>query len=279
MDRIIRFIEAQRVYVAYGAAVLLSFLLMALNTNTQVQHIRALLTGATGAAMHALSWLPNPILLERENESLRRKNVELADEVSRLREAKLENDRLRALVGLKEHAPHTYLAARVIGRSVDLIRNTVTLNAGTDRGLKSGMAVVTGDGLVGRVFSVSSGYAIVTLVPSRDFRTAVRDQRSRVDGILEWNGRDLNHCAMTNVPKTLDIKAGDLIETSGYSVLFAPGIKTGVIERVENDPATLFYRVTVRMSVDFNRLEEVFVAVVTTPPAFPSPSASTGSEQ
>jgi len=265
MGRWLRFIRHHREFFAYGVVVLVSFLLMSLNTNPQIQQIRTMTAVALGALEHIVSWVPNPISLARENELLRQKNMELADEVNRLRSAALENARLRSLIGLKEEAPHRYLAARVVGRSLDVLRNTLTLDVGISDGVAPGMAVVNGDGLVGRIISASHNYAIASLIPSREFRAAVCDQRSRIEGILKWSGEDINQCLMMNVSKTLDVKVGDVVETSRYSALFPQGIKVGVIEHVENDPASLFHRITVRTFVDFNRLEEVFVYLVSPP--------------
>ena len=243
-------------YAVLSLLLVVSLILMALGDNTQIRHIRSVATVAFGVVQEQLSFLPRYFGLRSENDMLRRMNIDLADEASRLREARLENDRLRKLLDLKESYRYPVTAGKVIGKNLTLLRNTVTLNIGNLKGVAPQMPVVGDGGLVGVVSSVSDHYCVVRILLNADFRASAKILRSRVDGILAWDGDDL---ILTNVAKTLDVAAGDTVITSEYSSTYPPNIRVGVVHEVSEQQGSLFKKVYVSPGVNFVRLEEVFV--------------------
>ena len=256
MHRLYRLYLAFKEYVIFCGLVIVSLLLLTLNDNPQLRMIRSLTIGSVGAVQSFFSSVPNFFSLQAENEALRRINVSLADEVSQLREARLENIRMRSMVALRETSTARLIPGKVVGKNLTLLRNTVTLNVGTDGGVAVGMPVVTGEGLAGRVIAASGGYAIVQILLNVDFRASAKVQRSRVDGILAWDGTVV---LLKNVPKSLDVRPGDAVITSDYSNAFPAGIKIGVVASARELPNNLFTHIEIAPSVDFIRLEEAFV--------------------
>jgi len=247
-------------YILLGLYLLISIVLLAVNTTDQARAIRRHLLGAAGIVQSVFGFIPDYFSLRQQNRILREQNLTLSDEVNRLRESAIENIRLRQLVGLRERPAFGYISAQVVGTQVQALRNTVTINVGTKDGVLPGMPVVTDHGLVGRVVSASSGYAIVQLLYHKDLRVSARVQRSRVNGIVRWTGGgDLQ---FAHVPKTLDVAEGDVIITSEFSSLFPSGIRVGIVTSTRLLPGELFQAISVSPSVDFDRLEEVFVAKV-----------------
>ena len=108
----------------------------------------------------------------------------LADEANRMREASLENIRLRRLLELKNRTAYSYVAANVVGKTLQLLRNKVVLDVGTNDGVAVNMPIVTEAGLVGKVNAVGADYAIGQLVLHKDFRASAKVQRGRVYGIV-----------------------------------------------------------------------------------------------
>ncbi len=243
-------------YAVLAGLLAASLILLALNDNSQMKRLRSVATITYGLIQEQIIFIPRYFSLESENQLLRRTNIELADEANRLREAKLENLRLRRLLGLKEHVPFGVVTGQIIGKNLTLLRNTLTINVGQAEGIKPLMPVIGDGGLVGLVVTVSEHYAIVNLLLNIDFRASAKIERSRVDGIIAWDGRNL---FLKNVAKTLDVKAGDVVITSSYSSTFPSDIRIGVVSDVEGQPGTLFKSISVTPSVDFVKLEEVFV--------------------
>lgn len=118
------------------------------------------------------------------------------------------------------------------------------------------MPVMSDGGLVGVVESASEHYSVVRLLLNTDFRASAKVQRSRVDGIIAWDGSRLN---LKNVAKTLDVIVGDVIIASEYSSTYPPNIRIGIVNEVKEQPGSLFKNVFVTPGVDFTKLEEVFV--------------------
>ena len=158
MQRLYQFYLLFKEYIIFSLLVLFSIALLTQNDNEQVRRIRSLAVGMFGAIQNTISIFPNVFVVQRENELLRRMNVNLADEVNQLREARLENIRLRSMITLKESSHTGLVAGKIIAKNLNLLRNTITLNVGENDGVGVGMPIITGEGLVGRVIAVSGGY-------------------------------------------------------------------------------------------------------------------------
>jgi rod shape-determining protein MreC len=244
-------------YVIAGALLLCSVALIALNDTRQVQAIRSVAVLTVGFLQDSFSFIPDYFALRRDNDLLRSLNLKLSDEVNRLRESRLENIRLRQLLGIKDRPEYTYVTANVVGKSLQMLRNGITIDAGSHDGITPNMAIVTESGLVGKVISVSPHYAIGQILANREVRVSAKVQRTRVDGIIRWDGGQ--YLNMQNVAKTLDVRPGDVVITSDYSSIFPPGIRIGIVAATNQVTGSLFQNIDVAPAVDFLRLEEVAV--------------------
>lgn len=243
-------------YLILSLLIVISLILIFSNDNSQVRFLRAVGVGFVGAIQSGMSAVPNVFEIEKENEFLREKNIELSNEVSALKEAKLENLRLTKSLGLKDKNISGVVIAKIVNKSLVQARNTITLNVGESDSVKVNMPVITDDGLVGRIVSASSNYSIAQILYNRNLSISVKVQRSRVDGIMNYDGA--GNLILNNVPKSADVKTGDVIITSEYSNYFPAGIPVGTVVE-EGNLDNLFKKVILKPSVNFTTLEEVFV--------------------
>ena len=257
MRRLYDIVVLFKEYLLFCLFLVLSIILLATNDSQQIRAIRSIAVGSVGFLQDLFSFIPGYLDLKAENEALREVNLNLADQVNRLREERLETIRLRQLLGLKERASFSYVSADVVGKNIQLLRNTVTINAGEKDGIRINMPVVNDNGLVGKVAETSNGYAVAQILFNRDLRISAKDQRSRVDGIVRWDGG--SSLTLQDVSKTLDVLPGDVVITSDYSSLFPPGIRIGVVRSARQVPGELFQAIDITPGVDFTHLEEVFV--------------------
>jgi rod shape-determining protein MreC len=250
-------------YLILVFLVLVSLVMLYQNNNIQIKQIRSNTILAIGFFQENFSsffnsiWIPHIISISEENTMLRRNNIVLTEEISRLREASLENFRLKNLLEFKQNSKYDLKIAKVVGKSLNLLRNYLTLNIGTDDGVQVNMPVISDKGLAGKIISVSNKYCIAEILKSKSFKASVINERSRVSGILSWNGG--NNLLLSEVAKNLDIKNGDIIKTSEYSSIFPENIEVGVVTGVSYDTGNLFQKVEIKSFVDFASLEEVFV--------------------
>jgi len=243
-------------YLILSLLVVISLILIFSNDNSQVRFLRAVAVGFVGAVQSGVSAVPNVFEIQKENEFLREKNIELSNEVSALKEAKLENIRLTKLFGLKAKNISGVIPAGIINKSLVQARNTITLDVGESDSVKINMPIITDDGLVGRVVSTSKNYSIAQILYNRNLSISVKVQRSRVDGILNYDGA--GNLIINNVPKSADVKTGDVIITSEYSNYFPAGIPVGTVIE-EGNLDNLFKKIIIEPLVSFSALEEVFV--------------------
>jgi rod shape-determining protein MreC len=255
MRRVHEWLTAWRDHLALGLVIVTSVALMLANDRSQVWTMRAGFIEMYGFFQEKLSWFQELQDVRQENQELRRISTALLLENSRLREAYLENQRLRSILGFKSRSQMDLIPARVIGRQSNGLINAIVLDAGEKDGIHKNMPLVTAKGLVGRVYEATEHNALGQILTDRNFKVSARIQRSRVTGILSWVGG--NRCELRDVPLRSDVRVGDVVVTSGYSSIYPPGIKIGVVTKVNAEGTGLFMDVEVVPQVDFGTLEEV----------------------
>jgi len=201
--------------------------------------------------------------------SLKAENEKLQKEINTLRQdnidliaMKAENERLSQLLNFKEHHPQLkFQPAKVIGRDIGDLKDTILINQGSNVGLKLNMSVVTGAGLVGIVDSVYPTAARILLINSPRSKIGGMNLRgdSRVAGIVGGVAGQDASLEMNNMARDADLLPGDTVVTSGYSGHHPAGLIIGTIEEVQKDDGGLTKVATITPSVDFSRLEEVMV--------------------
>lgn len=243
-------------YLILSLLIVISLILLFSNDNTQIRYLRAVAVGFVGTIQSGLSAVPNVFEIQKENEFLRAKNIELSNELSALKEARLENIRLSKMLGIRSKEISGVISAGIVNKSLIQSRNTITLNVGEADSVKVNMPVITDDGLVGRIVSTSKNYSIAQILYNRNLSVSVKIQRSRADGILSYDGS--GNLLIKNVPKSADVKMGDVVITSEYSNYFPSGIPVGIVIE-EGNLDNLFKKIVIKPHVSFSELEEVFV--------------------
>jgi rod shape-determining protein MreC len=194
-----------------------------------------------------------------ENRKLKEDNASQAAAIALLKEQAQESGRLEDLLKLEKNYTFDLQVARVVGREPSKISRSLVLNVGKENGVTAYMPVFTTQGVVGKVIQALPHLSMVQLLNDPSNRTSVLLQRSREIGILETeNGEDFFIRYRTHA----DVTAGDTVVTSGLGGVYLKGLMIGVVSRVVAGQDPLFKKVMVKVNVDFDRLEEVFVVRV-----------------
>ena len=257
MQRLLEFLYRFKEYSALSGLTLFSLILMNIGNTTELGGYRSIVVGGIGWMQSAFSWIPNPIALKNENAALRELNLQLSDERAKIRQSIIENAKLRKMLEFKKASTTPLITADIVGKTTTEARNYATINRGKKDGVEVGMPVVTDAGLVGLVVGTSDGYSVMRLLINRESRIAGKIQRSRIDGILIWDGEDA--LTMKNIPKSYDVQVGDEVITSSYSNRYPANIKIGTVMETRDDGTSLFRKILVKPSVNFLTLEQVFV--------------------
>ncbi|MFH1623740.1 MAG: rod shape-determining protein MreC [Pseudomonadota bacterium] len=195
--------------------------------------------------------------LKKENDALRKALNTLKGENIELREAVIANNRLRKLLLFKKKFMTPMVPAEVIGEDPSSWFKAILLDKGSKDGIERKMAVVTSEGIVGRVIEASRTVSKVLLVTDHSSAIAAMVQRTRAKGILE--GRVNQGCQLKYILRGDDVKIGDNIISSGLGGAFPKGLLLGKVSRITTDGFGLFQFVEVSPSVNFTKLEEVFI--------------------
>ncbi len=177
-------------------------------------------------------------------------------QLNKLRDYGIVNEELKGLVNLKDSTNYPLIPVRIVSKSLSTSQNTITIFGGNSNGIKPGMPVINDQGLIGVIYSTSNNYSIARTLKNMDLKLTVKDERSRLDAIMKWNGDDL---VMVNVPKTFDIKPGDRIMTSELSSIISIPIPIGIVMELNKVETGIFNEVRIKPYVNFARAENVFV--------------------
>lgn len=220
--------------------------------------------GFTGFGLHfsdITSIFASKRELLQQAESLQQQNQALILENQALVEYRAEALRLQKLIGFQNDNLETYhlVPARVIARSPSTWYQYIMLDKGENDGIVRNMAVISPQGLVGRVASTSPHTAQVNLLTDREMAVGVVSQDSReTRGIVEGAGDD-NLLRMANIPYYSPINIGERVVTSGLSEIYPPGIVIGTIQDITDEPGGLLKSAEVKPAVQFDQLEEVLL--------------------
>jgi rod shape-determining protein MreC len=155
---------------------------------------------------------------------------------------------------------YEFISAKVVNNHVDFFKNFITIDKGKDAGIEPGMAVISPQGVVGKVKIVSSHYSVVTSILHIDVMVSAILKRTEHFGTIQWDGRNPDIVEFKYIPPHAAPVKGDTVITSGYNAIFPEGVMIGVIDDVKLNNAALFYDLKVKLSQDFRKLS--FVNVV-----------------
>ena len=198
--------------------------------------------------------------VQQENAVLRRRLEEYQQKELRYQESLHTLQRLEALLDLKQQVGLPVTGARVIAYDPSLWSRCVLLDQGQDQGVKRGQPVLTASGIVGRIVEVYPHYSKVMLIVDRSSGADAMVQRTRVRGILQ--GKGANRCSLGYVPKSADVKVGDLVLASGLGGIFPKGQVFGKVSEANKKTPGVFQEIEVTPVVDLSALEEVVVVKV-----------------
>jgi rod shape-determining protein MreC len=197
--------------------------------------------------------------------NVRFENRNLRDEVQRLRveslvvrETSEENQRLRRLLDLRERLPINTVSGEVIAREWGGWVRSLTVNRGRSDDISRLAAVISPDGLVGRVVDVRAGAAVVQVLTDPASTIGAHALRTRTPGIVEGEPRGtirFKYMARDGA----GLQVGDVVVSSGQSGVFPRGIPIGRVRAIDDRGSALFHYAAITPAVDFSRVDEVLL--------------------
>jgi rod shape-determining protein MreC len=202
--------------------------------------------------------------VKKENSRLRQQVNELRQKELQAQSAQEQNRVLKEQLKFVDSPqfPKDYLPVntRIISWASEF-EQQVVIAAGSDRGIKQDTPIVTHDGLVGRVTAMTGSAAQVTLLTDENSAVQARDQKTGARGLVR-HGQGEGSLLLDFVPKTANVRVGDVIVTAGtrskqYPSLFPGGIQIGVVTSVGQSDTALYKQIQIDPYVDFAALDAV----------------------
>jgi rod shape-determining protein MreC len=225
----------------------------AVDAVTPLERVLVWVETSTGNVWHNYFYLRG---VRAENRNLKAQIERMSLEQMRISQDADQARRLQALLAFKEQFISQTMAAQVIGSSGSEQSRSLYIDKGENDGIKPDMAVITADGIVGKVLHAYPSTSLVLLINDQSSGVGAILEKTRLQGILK--GTSAGEVALEKVMSDETVPAGEMVLTSGGDGIFPKGLLVGRVTKV-GAGSDLFLNIRVRPAADLSRLEEVLV--------------------
>lgn len=211
----------------------------------------------TGKINQKISDANEYLFLQETNDSLQSENARLLQQIIDFKVDFADNAYQN--FELKDTSITKVIPARICNKTIHLRNNFITISKGSSNGIKKGMGVISQNGIVGIVKSVSNHYADVLLILHSLSRTSVSVKNKDYFGNMVWKSQSTKRVQVEAIPKYAELNVGDTIITSGYSNVFPLGLEIGKIASFEAEQGGSNYLIDVDLFNDLELIQHVYV--------------------
>ena len=200
------------------------------------------------------------------NRELTAQNVALAQQNATLRELLANTQKDSTITNqlmMERLKGYTLIPATVVSNETSRANNYIVIDRGSEDGVRPEMGVVSGRGVVGIVYLAAAHHALVIPVTNRKSSISCRVRGQNYFGFLQWSGGNLFHADVNDIPRYARVHPGAIVETSGYSAVFPPGLFVGRVRKLENSADGQSYKLRITLGTNFRNLRNV--EVIATP--------------
>lgn len=256
LKSILRYIANYKNYFVYLSIAIISIFLIKFNDHPKLRQVKVLGLANFAIINYTIDSVIDFFRSDSEIKALKFQNAELMMQVNLLRQNEFENKKLKELINLADTSKYDLVPVNVVSKLVTRTQGTFLLNKGSNDSISTGMPVIDEKGLVGIVSEVTSDFSVVKTLKNSTLSIAITIQRTNVDGIMNWDGKEL---IIKNIPTTYDVVPGDRIETSDFSTLFPPAVPVGLVLEKKSNALGLLHNISVKPAADIDGAENLFI--------------------
>jgi rod shape-determining protein MreC len=256
MLRILQFLYSLRSFLLFVLLEVLAIWLIVANNSPQGAAFFNSSTAVIGSVLNTQSEVVGFFSLAEANEALLAENAQLSEELKILR---LAPDSIQIHLDSAFAATFEFTGARIISNSLRFAQNHITLNKGEKDGIKPGMGIFNEEGVVGRVKSVSSNYAVAISLLNTGLLISSKIKSNDAFGSINWDGKSSRQAKMLYVPRHVTALVGDTVVTSGFNAVFPEGIPIGIISSVNQTGDPNYLDILVDLTTDFSKVRYVYL--------------------
>lgn len=250
-------LAGRRVFWIWLSSAALSGLLIATPPSFRERIASALEWSVFLPVRAVLGWDSRSLASYQENRRLSQEAARSLVDIARLRDAGRENRSLRRLLGMQARSTVGLTAGRVVGRSADWASEVLWIELSAPG--RPGAAVISADGLVGRLRGSAGGRAQVETLRHSAMVVSILDGRSGEQAIARYEPSRPGLLVSEPVPLQADFRVGDPIHTSGLGEVFPAGILVGHVRATVVEPRSQMKAVLIRPASRRGRVQEVFI--------------------
>ena len=244
-------------HFVFAFAIIFSTFILLSNDSPKMSIIRGKATDVVSFFSSPFAWIQSLMFLEKENQVLREKNLELSLQVESMLNLQNENNALMEMLEFKKNKKFIIKSAKVVNKGVQPNLLSIIIDRGTVDGVKNDLPVLTPKGVVGKTIEASRNNSIVQLISDANFRLSTRILPSGATGILRFvNGETAE---IREVQKNVVINIGDKVVTSGFSDIYPAGLPVGTVKGVYQDRGSFQKVVSIYLPNDLNAFQHVFI--------------------
>tara|TARA_Y100001970_G_scaffold152114_1_gene186264 strand:- start:2113 stop:2904 length:792 start_codon:yes stop_codon:yes gene_type:complete len=242
-------------HLVFLLAVFFSLGILLKNDSPNIYLIRGKFSDTFSFIFAPTAWIKNMTQLQEETQLLRQKNIQLSLQLESLLIDHDENKSLKKLLNFKNESSMELLPAKVLNMGI----SSITLNVGSNNGVKVNQPVLVPDGIIGKTLIVGKKSTIVQSIFDVNFRLSIRIYPSGATGILRY--LNSNICEIREIQKNAEISIGDNVVTSGFSYIYPNDLPVGeVIELIEERGS--FQKVAkIRISPNLSSILNAFIII------------------
>ena len=193
--------------------------------------------------------------LSEENTALKNQIINLQNKLSTLKKDTPDSTHFR----VPPEMEYQFIAAKVINCSTNKLLNYITLNKGAIDGIKTDMGVISDEGVVGIIKTVNDRNSVVIPILNNKLEISCKFKRNNYSGPLKWSGEDYRFVNLNDIARHVELALGDTLVTSGFTSNFPEGIPVGNIEDFKIKESDAYYKIKVKLAVNFRTLSHVKV--------------------
>ena len=244
-------------HFVFAFAIIFSTIILLNNESPNMSIIRGKATDVVSFFSSPFAWVQSLMFLEKENQVLREKNLELSLQVESMLNLQNENNALMEMLEFKKNKKFIIKSAKVVNKGVQPNLLSIIIDRGIVDGVKNNLPVLTPKGVVGKTIEASKNNSIVQLISDANFRLSTRILPSGATGILRFvNGETAE---IREVQKNVVINIGDKVVTSGFSDIYPAGLPVGTVKGVYQDRGSFQKVVSIYLPNNLNAFQHVFI--------------------
>lgn len=258
MKNLIRFIHDSRFLFYFIFLQIIAFLLIANGSGYQKTSIVNSTNAVSGWFYNKEKTITDYFALQKINDKLHTENALLKQKV--FRNYQIISENVIQVNNTKYQLQYEFQPAKVIRSSTNSRYNILTINAGSNNGIETEMAVVSTSGVVGFIKDVSENFSTVICAMNKDFRITTKPLNEDVFGTYSWRDEDnINEGTIEKIPSYIKLALGDTMITRTQEGLFPEGEHLGFVTHIMEEPGSNYKTAKIKMAQDFYGLNNVFI--------------------